>query len=52
MWDPTEDKEEDDYVDNGMEFNSELLDKDFDEVAFDPQDIDDSDDDAADFVDY
>lgn len=36
-----------DYVDNSIEIHGEVLDKDFDDVGWDPIEIDDSDEDAA-----
>lgn len=35
------------YVDNSIEIHGEVLDKDFDDVGWDPVEIDDSDEDAA-----
>lgn len=36
-----------DYVEDGIEIHGEVLDKDFDDVGWDPIEIDDSDEDAA-----
>lgn len=36
-----------DYVDNNIEIHGEVLNKDFDDVGWDPIEIDDSNEDAA-----
>lgn len=36
-----------DYVEDSIEIHGEVLDKDFDDVGWDPIEVDDSDEDAA-----
>lgn len=41
------------YEDNTIEIHGEVLDKDFDDIGFDPVEVeDDSDSDAAELFDY
>lgn len=50
---PEEYNDNEDYLDDeGIEIHSEVFDKDFDDVNFDGEVDDDSDEDAADFFDY
>lgn len=45
--------DEDDYLDDeGVEIHSEVFDKDFDDVNFEGEVDDDSDEEAAEFFDY
>ena len=41
-----------DYVDDSIEIHGETFDTDFDDVGFEPEVVDDSDNDAADMFDY
>ena len=43
---------DEDYEDEGMEISPELFDNDFDAIGFDPEEIEDGDDDMAEFFDY
>ena len=40
------------YVEEGIDIHAEVLDKDFDDVAWDPEVVDDSDDEAAEKYGY
>lgn len=50
---PEEYNGDDDYIeDEGIEIHSDVFDKDFDDVNFDGEVDDDSDEDAAEMFDY
>lgn len=40
------------YVEEGIDIHAEVLDKDFDDVAWDPEVVDDSDEEAAELFGY